>query len=87
MCWLASGPLTAGAPGLDRLLDQVKVNVLPDGSVQISSVAGASSDTPAQLQLSPGVAPQASDKASLPSTATLPQHWPPAWPPSTGAFP
>ena len=68
---LISGPLTAGAPGLDRLLDQVKVNVLPDGSVQISSVAGASSDTPAQLQLSPGVAPQASDKASLPSTATI----------------
>ena len=48
---LISGPLTAGAPGLDRLLDQLKVNVLPDGSVQISSVAGASSDTPAQLQL------------------------------------
>ena len=68
---LIAGPLTAGAPGLDRLLDQVTVNVLPDGSVQISSVAGASSDTPAQLQLSPGVAPQASDKASLPSVATI----------------
>lgn len=47
------------------------MNVLPDGSVQISSVAGASSDTPAQLQLSPGVAPQPSDKASLPSVATI----------------
>ena len=68
---LISGPLTAGAPGLDRLLDQVKVNVLPDGSVQISSVAGASSDTPAQLQLAPGVAPQPGDKASLPSVATI----------------
>lgn len=68
---LISGPLTAGAPGLDRLLDQLKVNVLPDGSVQISSVAGASSDTPAQLQLLPGVAPQPSDKASLPSVATI----------------
>ena len=68
---LISGPLTAGAPGLDRLLDQVKVNVLPDGSVQISSIAGASSDTPAQLQLAPGVAPQPSDKASLPSVATI----------------
>lgn len=68
---LISGPLTAGAPGLDRLLDQVKVSVLPDGSVQISSVAGASSDTPAQLQLAPGVAPQASDKSSLPSVATI----------------
>ncbi|WP_296224288.1 hypothetical protein [Ralstonia sp. UBA689] len=68
---LISGPLTAGAPGLDRLLDQVKVNVLPDGSVQISSVAGASSDTPMQLQLSPGVAPQASDASNLPSTATI----------------
>ncbi|TCW78935.1 hypothetical protein C5O80_31785 [Burkholderia sp. SRS-46] len=68
---LISGPLTAGAPGLDRLLDQVKINVLPDGGVQISSVAGASSDTPALLQLAPGVAPQASDKASLPSVATI----------------
>jgi len=68
---LISGPLTAGAPGLDRLLDQVKVSVLPDGSVQLSSVAGASSDTPAQLTLAPGVAPQAGDKASLPSVATI----------------
>lgn len=68
---LISGPLKAGAPGLDRLLDQVKVNVLPDGSVQLSSVAGASSDTPAQLQLAPGVAPQAGDKTSLPSVATI----------------
>nr|WP_311527115.1 hypothetical protein [uncultured Ralstonia sp.] len=68
---LISGPLTAGGPGLDRLLDQVKVNVLPDGSVQISSVAGASSDTPVQLQLAKGVAPQASDASSLPSTATI----------------
>ncbi|KAG8152590.1 hypothetical protein [Burkholderia catarinensis] len=68
---LISGPLTAGAPGLDRLLDQVKVNVLPDGSVQISSVAGGSSDTPVQLQLAPGVAPQAGDKASLPAVATI----------------
>nr|WP_282512585.1 hypothetical protein [Burkholderia cepacia] len=68
---LISGPLTAGAPGLDRLLDQVKVNVLPDGGVQISSVAGVSSDTPVQLQLAPGVAPQASDKASLPAAATI----------------
>lgn len=68
---LISGPLTAGAPGLDRLLDQVKVNVLPDGGVQISSVAGASSDTPVQLQLAPGVAPQAGDKASLPAAATI----------------
>ncbi|NIF43475.1 hypothetical protein F3J14_21795 [Burkholderia sp. Tr-862] len=68
---LISGPLTAGAPGLDRLLDQVKINVLPNGGVQISSVAGASSDTPVQLQLAPGVAPQASDKASLPAAATI----------------
>ncbi|WP_096476427.1 hypothetical protein [Burkholderia stabilis] len=68
---LISGPLTAGAPGLDRLLDQVKINVLPDGGVQISSVAGASGDTPVQLQLAPGVAPQASDKASLPAVATI----------------
>ncbi|WP_321873660.1 hypothetical protein [Burkholderia ubonensis] len=68
---LIAGPLTAGAPGLDRLLDQLKVNVLPDGGVQISSVAGASSDTPAQLQLAPGVAPQAGDKASLPAVATI----------------
>ncbi|RQS23428.1 hypothetical protein [Burkholderia sp. Bp8998] len=68
---LISGPLTAGAPGLDRLLDQVKINVLPNGGVQISSVAGASSDTPAQLELAPGVAPQASDKASLPAAATI----------------
>lgn len=68
---LISGPLTAGAPGLDRLLDQVKINVLPDGGVQISSVAGASGDTPVQLQLAPGVAPQASDKASLPAAATI----------------
>ncbi len=68
---LISGPLTAGAPGLDRLLDQVKVNVLPNGGVQISSVAGASSDTPAVLQLAPGVAPTATDKASLPSVATI----------------
>ena len=30
-----------------------------------------SSDTPAQLQLAPGVAPQASDKASLPAVATI----------------
>ncbi|WER46054.1 hypothetical protein CupriaWKF_00225 [Cupriavidus sp. WKF15] len=68
---LISGPLTAGAPGLDRLLDQVKVNVLPNGGVQLSSVAGASSDTPAVLQLAPGVAPTASDSASLPSVATI----------------
>lgn len=68
---LISGPLTAGGPGLDKLLDQLKINVLPDGGVQISSVAGASSDTPAQLQLAPGVAPQASDKASLPAVATI----------------
>jgi len=68
---LISGPLTAGAPGLDRLLDQLKINVLPDGGVQISSVAGASSDTPVQLQLAPGVPPQASDKASLPAAATI----------------
>lgn len=68
---LISGSLTAGAPGLDRLLDQVKVNVLPNGGVQISSVAGASSDTPATLQLAPGVAPTASDKANLPSVATI----------------
>ncbi|MET3820751.1 hypothetical protein ACVK00_002344 [Burkholderia sp. PvR073] len=68
---LISGPLTAGAPGLDRLLDQVKINVLPNGGVQISSVAGASSDTPVQLELAPGVAPQASDKASLPAAATI----------------
>ncbi|WP_354684881.1 hypothetical protein [Cupriavidus necator] len=68
---LISGPLTAGAPGLDRLLDQVKVNVLPNGGVQLSSVAGASSDTPALLQLAPGVAPSASDAASLPSVATI----------------
>ncbi len=68
---LISGPLTAGAPGLDRLLDQIKINVLPDGGVQISSVAGASSDTPVQLQLAPGIAPQASDKASLPAAATI----------------
>lgn len=68
---LISGPLTAGAPGLDRLLDQVKINVLPNGGVQISSVAGASSDTPVQLDLAPGVAPQASDKASLPAAATI----------------
>ncbi|WP_175963305.1 hypothetical protein [Burkholderia pyrrocinia] len=68
---LIAGPLTAGAPGLDRLLDQLKVNVLPDGGVQISSVAGTSSDTPAQLQLAPGVAPQAGDKASLPVVATI----------------
>ncbi|KVG59995.1 hypothetical protein [Burkholderia territorii] len=68
---LISGPLIAGGPGLDRLLDQVKINVLPDGGVQISSVAGASSDTPVQLQLAPGVAPQPGDKASLPASATL----------------
>ncbi|KUY55246.1 hypothetical protein [Burkholderia sp. RF2-non_BP3] len=68
---LISGPLTAGGPGLDRLLDQVKINVLPDGGVQISSVAGASGDTPVQLQLAPGVAPQPSDKASLPAAATI----------------
>ncbi|WP_026201306.1 hypothetical protein [Cupriavidus sp. UYPR2.512] len=68
---LISGPLTAGAPGLDRLLDQVKINVLPDGGVQLSSVAGASSDTPVVLQLAPGVAPTASDTASLPSVATI----------------
>ncbi len=68
---LISGPLTAGAPGLDRLLDQVKVNVLPDGGVQLSSVAGASSDTPVVLKLAPGVAPTASDTASLPSVATI----------------
>ncbi|KUE89939.1 hypothetical protein ASL20_05375 [Cupriavidus necator] len=68
---LISGPLTAGAPGLDRLLDQLKVNVLPDGAVQLSSVPGASSDTPALLQLAPGVAPTASDAASLPSVATI----------------
>jgi len=68
---LISGPLTAGAPGLDRLLDQVKINVLPNGGVQISSVAGASSDTPVQLELAPGVAPQAGDKASLPAAATI----------------
>ncbi|RQR32930.1 MULTISPECIES: hypothetical protein [unclassified Burkholderia] len=68
---LISGPLTAGAPGLDRLLDQVKISVLPNGGVQISSVAGASSDTPVQLELAPGVAPQASDKASLPAVATI----------------
>lgn len=68
---LISGPLTAGAPGLDRLLDQVKVNVLPNGGVQLSSVAGVSSDTPAMLQLAPGVAPQSTDMASLPSVATI----------------
>lgn len=68
---LISGPLTAGAPGLDRLLDQLKVNVLPDGSVLISSVAGASSDTPVQLKLDKGVVPQASDASSVPSTATI----------------
>jgi len=68
---LISGPLTAGAPGLDRLLDQIKVNVLPTGGVQIASVAGTSSDTPTTLQLAPGVAPSASNKASLPSVATI----------------
>jgi hypothetical protein len=68
---LISGPLTAGAPGLDRLLDQVKVNVLPNGGVQLTSVAGASSDTPTMLQLAPGVAPTAADTASLPSVATI----------------
>jgi len=68
---LISGPLTAGAPGLDKLLDQLKVNVLPDGGVQISSVAGVSGDTPVQLQLAHGVAPQASDAASLPAVATI----------------
>ena len=68
---LISGPLTAGGPGLDRLLDQIKVNVLPDGGVQISSVGGASSDTPVQLVLAHGVPPQASDAASLPSAATI----------------
>jgi hypothetical protein len=66
-----SAPLTAGAPGLDRLLDQVKVNVPPNGGGQLTSVAGASSDAPTVVQLAPGVAPQASDKASLPSVATI----------------
>lgn len=68
---LISGSLTAGAPGLDRLLDQVKVSVLPNGGVQLTSVAGASSDTPAVLQLAPGVAPTASDAAKLPVVATI----------------
>ncbi|RGE46568.1 hypothetical protein DZC30_01990 [Comamonas testosteroni] len=68
---LISAPLTAGAPGLDRLLDQIKVNVLPDGSVQLSSVAGASQSTPAVLQLAPGAVPTAADKSSLPSTVVI----------------
>lgn len=68
---LISSPLTVGAPGMDQLLDQLKINVQPDGSVQLSSVAGASQDTPAMLKLAPGTVPAANDKSSLPSTLTI----------------
>jgi hypothetical protein len=70
---LMSGNLVAGDSNQDTLLDVLKVDVAPNG-ITLTTLAGASDDTPTQLQFSlPQTAAQvrAMDKILLPTTASI----------------
>ena len=67
---LISGAFTADGTGLDKLLDQVKVDVKPGGIVEMSTLAGEGGATPVSLVFdATGPLPTLADAATLPAPA------------------
>ncbi len=71
---LLSGNLVAGNSAQDKLLDNLKVDVQPNGSIVLETLAGRSDDTPRALEIPAGAAASSvavQDASLLPTTATI----------------
>jgi hypothetical protein len=67
---LISGSFSADGTGLDKLLDQVKVDVKPGGVIEMSTLAGEGNAVPVSLVFdATGPLPTAADAAKLPAPA------------------
>ena len=71
---LLSGNLVAGNSAQDKLLDAVKLDVLPTGTITLATVAGMSDDTPKVLNIPVTNTPaqvSGTAKTNIPTTATV----------------